>query len=134
MRSKEVFEMDDNSIKSKVTELEREMGLAKSGLSKHGGKGQNYKKLGVLRKAIARLKTVEKQRELGISVFKKSTTPEKPKTIEVKTEIKPKTTTETKNEEKPAVTSESKPSEKKETPKIEVKSESKPETKTEKSN
>ena len=72
MKTTDIFEMDDNSLKGKVTELERELGLTRAGLSAHGGKGQNYKKLGVLKRTIARISTVLRQRELGIQVKKEA--------------------------------------------------------------
>ena len=131
----EVFETDDNALKGKITELEREMGLAKAGLSAHGGKGQNYKKLGVRRKTIARMKTVIKQRELGISKVTKSTKPaakpaeKKEAKPAEKKEAKPETKTEskpvTKTEEKPAIKAEAKSAEKKTEAKTETKEEKK---------
>ncbi|MGC8924318.1 MAG: 50S ribosomal protein L29 [Candidatus Micrarchaeia archaeon] len=61
LRIREIREMDDNTIKERVYQLKAEL-VREGSVSKRSGKNINTKRVKELRRAIARLLTVLKER------------------------------------------------------------------------
>ena len=61
LRVKEIREMDDNSIRERLYQLKAEL-VRESSVSQRSGKNINTKRVKEIRKAIARLLTVLKER------------------------------------------------------------------------
>ncbi|MCS7109751.1 MAG: 50S ribosomal protein L29 [Candidatus Micrarchaeota archaeon] len=66
MKLKDIRNMGDDELKSKIAELERELNASYAAKERGGGKTTNYGKIKTLKRNIARIKTILRERELGL--------------------------------------------------------------------
>jgi large subunit ribosomal protein L29 len=66
MKNKEIRELQADELKKKVGELEREMNVELGGKSTSGGRVQNPGKIRTLKRLVARVKTIMREKERGV--------------------------------------------------------------------
>lgn len=66
MKVKDIKSMDDNEIKAKIADLEKELSIEYGTRSSAAGKSRNYGKIRTIKRTIARMKTFLRARDLGI--------------------------------------------------------------------
>lgn len=67
MKIKDIRNMDVNDLNSKINDLEKELSVEYSTRSSAAGKSRNYGKIRTLKRTIARIKTIIREKELGIA-------------------------------------------------------------------
>lgn len=70
MKKKDIGSMSPDEMKSKIAEMQRELNVEYGTRATAGGKSRNYGKIRTLRKMVARIHTITRARELGLSIGK----------------------------------------------------------------
>ncbi len=66
MKAKDIKGMNADEMKSKISDLEKELSIEYGTRSSAAGKSRNYGKIKTIRRTIARMKTYMRAKELGI--------------------------------------------------------------------
>ncbi|MEM4589744.1 MAG: 50S ribosomal protein L29 [Candidatus Micrarchaeia archaeon] len=66
MKLKDIKNMSNDEMKSKIADLEKELSIEYGTRSSAAGKSRNYGKIRTIKRTIARMKTFIRARELGI--------------------------------------------------------------------
>ncbi|MEM3543530.1 MAG: 50S ribosomal protein L29 [Candidatus Micrarchaeia archaeon] len=66
MKVKDIKNMSNDEMKSKIADLEKELSIEYGTRSSAAGKSRNYGKIRTIKRTIARMKTFIRARELGI--------------------------------------------------------------------